>query len=81
MARTVTVSCAEGEEGYVYEGILPFQVKKTNLKNLNEPQTKIMMNVGKPESLLPHPLFPMTASAWRAKNLSLTHYIKIHPLA
>jgi pyruvate, water dikinase len=45
----ITVNCAEGERGYVYKGILPFKVSRTNVKNLKRPKTKIMMNVGEPD--------------------------------
>ncbi|MGE5193837.1 MAG: phosphoenolpyruvate synthase, partial [Deltaproteobacteria bacterium] len=45
----VTVSCAEGETGFVYGGILPFDVERIDLKNLPRPKTRVMMNVGNPE--------------------------------
>ncbi|KKP28277.1 MAG: Phosphoenolpyruvate synthase, partial [Parcubacteria group bacterium GW2011_GWA2_31_28] len=45
----ITVSCAEGEEGFVYSGLVPFKIMKTDLKKIPRPKTKIMMNVGNPE--------------------------------
>src|SRR5690606_20704109 len=48
----VTVSCAEGEVGFVYAGKLPFEVERVNLKDLARPRTQIMMNVGNPEEAL-----------------------------
>jgi len=42
----VTISCSEGEEGQVYAGLLPFEVKEVALENL--PRTQILMNVGNP---------------------------------
>ena len=48
--QPVTVSCAEGEEGYVYKDILPFEVKKTEIKPAEKTKTKIMMNVGDPDN-------------------------------
>ena len=43
------MSCAEGEIGNVYEGILKFEVQRINLQDMKRPKTKIMMNVGNPD--------------------------------
>src|SRR3989344_4360685 len=48
-SQEITVSCAEGEEGFVFRGILPFEIKKTKISELKKPKTKIMMNVANPE--------------------------------
>uniref|UniRef100_UPI00329706B7 PEP-utilizing enzyme n=1 Tax=Salmonella enterica TaxID=28901 RepID=UPI00329706B7 len=45
----VTVSCAEGDTGYVYEGALPFEQRTLELDSLPQIPTKIMMNVGNPD--------------------------------
>ena len=45
----VTVSCAEGDNGKVYDGILDFDIKTTDLSGLKRPKTKIMLNLGNPE--------------------------------
>jgi len=45
----VTISCSEGEEGQVYAGLLPFEVKEVALENL--PPTQILMNVGNPSGV------------------------------
>ena len=45
----VTVSCAEGDTGYVYSGLLDFSVESTDLETMPPVGTKIMMNVGTPE--------------------------------
>ncbi|MCD6048839.1 MAG: ppsA [Verrucomicrobia bacterium] len=48
--QVVTVSCAEGDIGFVYDGRLQFDVERTSLsRDLIRPHTKIMMNVGNPE--------------------------------
>ncbi|HEY9711761.1 MAG TPA: phosphoenolpyruvate synthase, partial [Oculatellaceae cyanobacterium] len=47
--QAVTISCAEGEAGKVYSGLLPFEVQETQLDNLPRTRTKILMNVGNPE--------------------------------
>ncbi|MDE6045212.1 MAG: phosphoenolpyruvate synthase, partial [Helicobacter sp.] len=45
----ITVSCAEGEEGRIYEGIYEYRVESIDLSNFEQPKTKIYMNVGNPE--------------------------------
>lgn len=47
--QIVTVSCAEGDIGFVYDGKLSFDVQRANLKGLTRPRTKVMMNVANPE--------------------------------
>ncbi len=47
-AMEVTVCCAEGEEGHVYEGLVDFKLESIDLEDLEEPKTKLMMNVGNP---------------------------------
>lgn len=79
--KVVTVSCAEGERGYVYEGKLPFHIKKTNLKKLKRPHTKIMMNVGDPESAFAASFIPNDGVGLAREEFIITSYIKIHPLA
>lgn len=79
--RTVTISCAEGERGYVYDGKLPFAIRKTNLKQLGRPRTKIMMNVGNPETAFVDSLIPNDGVGLAREEFIITSYIKVHPLA
>ena len=79
--KSVTVSCAEGEEGHVYEGILKFEVKKTNLKGIKRPKTKIMMNVGNPEQAFDLSFIPNDGVGLAREEFIITEYIKIHPMA
>ncbi len=46
--QVVTVSCAGGDTGLIYEGRLPFRVTRTDLKEIGRPRTQIMMNVANP---------------------------------
>src|SRR6185503_22747 len=48
----VTVCCAEGEEGRVYDGILPFEAKEVAIDELPRTRTQILMNIGNPEDAL-----------------------------
>ena len=79
--QLVTVSCAEGEIGFVYEGVLPFEVRRTNLRDLTRPRTRVMMNVGNPEEAFSLSLIPNDGVGLAREEFIITTYIKIHPLA
>jgi pyruvate,water dikinase len=79
--QTITVSCAEGETGYVYDGALPFEIERINLHELRRPKTKIMMNVGNPEEALRLSLLPNDGVGLAREEFIVTTSIQIHPLA
>ncbi|NMC51191.1 phosphoenolpyruvate synthase [Candidatus Kuenenbacteria bacterium] len=79
--QEATVSCAEGQDGFVYAGILPFEIKKTDLKNIKRPRTKIMMNVGIPENAFAQSLIPNDGVGLAREEFIINSYIKIHPNA
>jgi pyruvate,water dikinase len=79
--QTVTASCAEGEVGYVYEGKLPFKVRKTNIKNLEKPKTQIMMNLGEPDIAFTASFIPNDGIGLARLEFIINNYIKVHPLA
>ncbi|MDD4996506.1 MAG: phosphoenolpyruvate synthase, partial [Patescibacteria group bacterium] len=79
--QKITVSCAEGETGNVYQGLLPFMVKRTKIKNLKRPKTKIMMNVGEPEQVFGFSFIPNDGVGLAREEFIINNYIKIHPLA
>ncbi len=76
-----TVSCAEGEEGFVYDGKIPFKVTKTDIKNLKRPKTKIMMNVGEPDQAFTDSFIPNDGVGLARMEFIINNYIKVHPLA
>jgi pyruvate,water dikinase len=80
-ANMVTVSCAEGEKGYVYAGKLPFSIKRTDLKSLKRPKTKVMMNVGNPESAFADSFIPNDGVGLAREEFVINDYIKVHPMA
>ncbi|MDP2789973.1 MAG: phosphoenolpyruvate synthase, partial [bacterium] len=80
-ASMVTVSCAEGEKGYVYAGKLPFSIKRTDLKSLKRPKTKVMMNVGNPESAFADSFIPNDGVGLAREEFVINDYIKVHPMA
>lgn len=77
----VTVSCAEGEAGHVYQGILPFKVDRTVLGDLKKPKTKIMMNIAQPDLAFGHSFIPNSGVGLARTEFIFTDYIKVHPLA
>ncbi|MEJ2230207.1 MAG: phosphoenolpyruvate synthase [Nitrospirales bacterium] len=79
--QPVTVSCAEGDTGSVYEGQLPFDVERISLKNLAHPRTKIMMNVGNPEEAFALSSIPNKGVGLAREEFIISTFIKIHPLA
>ncbi|MEA3398720.1 MAG: phosphoenolpyruvate synthase [Patescibacteria group bacterium] len=79
--RRITVSCAEGEEGFVYSGELPYKIIKTNIKNLKRPKTKIMMNVGEPDQAFFDSFIPNDGVGLARLEFIINNAIKIHPLA
>jgi len=79
--RKVTVSSAEGEQGKVYDGLLPFKVTKVNVKNLRRPKTKIMMILGTPEEAFKHSFLPNDGIGLCREEFITASWIGIHPLA
>jgi pyruvate,water dikinase len=80
-SQTVTVSCAEGDIGFVYDGKLPFEVERTNLKGLPRPRTKVMMNVANPEEAFALSFIPNDGVGLAREEFIISNYIKVHPLA
>ena len=79
--QTVTVSCAEGDTGLVYGGLLPFHVDHLDLRGLGRPKTKIMMNVGNPEEAFALSFIPNDGVGLAREEFIISTYIKVHPLA
>ena len=77
----VTVSCAEGDAGFVYEGNIPFKVEKTNIKEIKRPKTKIMMNIAEPDLAFSCSQIPNDGVGLARLEFIINNYIKIHPLA
>jgi pyruvate,water dikinase len=79
--QVVTVSCAEGETGFVYDGDLPFAVERVLLSALPRPATKVMMNLGNPEVAFALAALPNDGVGLAREEFIITNFIKIHPLA
>ncbi|MDD4271629.1 MAG: phosphoenolpyruvate synthase [Patescibacteria group bacterium] len=79
--QAVTISCAEGDAGFIYEGKLPFKINKTSIKNLARPKTKIMMNIGSPDIAFLSSFIPNDGVGLAREEFIINDHIKIHPLA
>lgn len=79
--QKITISCAEGDQGFVYDGIIPFKVEKTNIKNLKKPKTKIMMNVAEPDMAFATSFIPNDGVGLARLEFIINNSIKAHPLA
>jgi pyruvate,water dikinase len=77
----VTVSCAQGDVGRVYDGELPFDVNVTDLTDLSRPATQIMMNVGEPDSAFGLSFLPNDGVGLARMEFIITNSIRIHPMA
>ena len=77
----VTVSCSEGETGYVYDGQLKYDIDRVNLESLERPKTQIMMNVGNPDNAFALSFIPNDGVGLAREEFIISNYIQIHPLA
>lgn len=77
----ITVSCAEGETGHMFEGLLDFSINTTNLDSIPETRTKIMLNVGIPEKAFFECQVPNDGVGLAREEFIINAHIGIHPLA
>jgi pyruvate,water dikinase len=80
-AGEVTVSCAEGDVGRVYQGALAYETQETDLSGLKRPATQIMINVGNPESAFQLSFLPNDGVGLARMEFIINEYIKVHPMA
>jgi pyruvate,water dikinase len=79
--RAVTVSCAEGDTGYVYDGILDFAVEQSQTGAMPDIGVKIMMNVGTPEQAFAFSRIPNAGVGLARLEFIINRQIGIHPKA
>lgn len=80
--ETITVSCCEGKEGFVYEGRSNFHVKHIDLKDIKLPEsTKAMLIVGDPEKAFKFSFYPNDGVGLMRLEFIITNAIRIHPMA
>jgi pyruvate, water dikinase len=79
--QEITLSCAEGDEGYIYEGILEYDETELELENIPETQTQIMMNIGSPSAGFRWWRLPCEGIGLARMEYIINNIIKIHPMA
>lgn len=79
--QMVTVSCAEGDTGFVYDGELPIEIKRTSLKAIMQTKTSIMMNIANPDEAFHLSFLPNSGVGLARMEFIINHAIKIHPMA
>jgi pyruvate,water dikinase len=79
--QEITVDCAEGDVGVVYDGRLPFQVEKTILKDVQRPKTEVMINLGNPDEAFSVSFIPNDGVGLARLEFIIASQIKVHPMA
>jgi len=79
--QEITISCAEGNEGYVYEGILDFEQSDINLEDVPEIETQIMINLASPAAAFRWWRLPCRGIGLARMEFIINNIIKVHPLA
>jgi pyruvate, water dikinase len=79
--QVVTVSCAEGDTGFVYEGARPFDIERIDVSSIGRPATKIMMNVGNPDEAFALSFLPNDGVGLARIEFIINTAIGVHPMA
>ncbi|GAA0604188.1 phosphoenolpyruvate synthase [Craurococcus roseus] len=79
--QPITLSCAEGDEGHVYDGRLDFAVAETDLKDLPRPRTRMMLNLANPAAALRWWRLPAAGVGLARMEFIVNDHIRIHPMA
>jgi pyruvate, water dikinase len=79
--QTVTVSCAEGEDGYVYEGALAFDVRDVSFEDIAHTHTQVMLNMANPAAAIRWWKLPADGIGLARMEFIINNIIKIHPMA
>jgi len=77
----ITISCAEGDEGMVYDGEISYETTEFDMRNLPEVKTPIMLNVGSPNMAFGYANLPNKGVGLAREEFIINNYIKVHPLA
>ena len=79
--QAVTVSCAQGDTGYIYDGEIPFEIKRLDVENMPELPVKVMLNVGNPERAFAFQSVPNSGVGLARLEFLISNTIGIHPQA
>jgi len=79
--QEVTVDCTQGLRGRIFQGRVPFAIKKYNLKKIPKLKTKIMINIGAPETAFKNSFLPNDGVGLAREEFIIAEKIRVHPLA
>ena len=79
--QEVTVSCAEGAQGFVYEGTAAFETEMMDVANLPETRTQVMLNLANPAAALRWWRLPADGVGLARMEFVVSNHIRIHPMA
>ncbi|KPQ33711.1 MAG: phosphoenolpyruvate synthase [Phormidesmis priestleyi Ana] len=79
--QAVTLSCAEGDQGYIYEGLLEFDMADVDLSDMPETRTQIMLNIASPGAAFDWWQLPAKGIGLARMEFIINNLIKIHPMA
>ncbi|NML75986.1 phosphoenolpyruvate synthase [Rhizobium sp. S-51] len=79
--QDVTISCAEGDEGFVYEGIADYSVEELDVTDLPETRTKVMLNLANPGSAFRWWRMPADGIGLARMEFVVSNAIRVHPMA
>jgi len=79
--QEITVSCAEGDQGFVYQGKAEYEAKTLDVTSLPKTKTKVMLNLGNPGAALRWWRMPTDGIGLARMEFVVSNYIKIHPMA
>lgn len=79
--QAVTVSCAEGDTGFIYDGVLDFEVQKNSVSSMPKLSFKVMMNVGNPDRAFDFAQIPNEGVGLARLEFIINRMIGVHPKA
>jgi pyruvate, water dikinase len=79
--QQITVSCCEGDNGYVYDGAVPFEKSEMDLRDLPKVSTPVMLNVASPELAFKFASIPNAGVGLAREEFIINNFIQVHPLA
>ena len=79
--QEITVSCAEGDTGNVYDGALEFETRRIDLSHQARPRTKMMVNIGNPEQAFENSRLPTDGVGLARLEFIINNSIRVHPRA
>ena len=79
--ENVTVSCCEGDTGFVYDGNTQFTKEKIDLTEIKETRTKLMLNIANPENAFKYSFLPHSGVGLLRLEFIINNFVKVHPNA